>query len=498
MTELGGVSGRTLWLAPASGNVAAAEVGLRKASEVCGGSIPAPHADWRIMEGPRTGVLTSWRVFGQAADQNARQRPKTSKGGSLLDLLPAAWVLVIWLSDGSCTLGETWAVWSAKKRAQRVGPDGTRQDQVGTLPAPPRAALPAPHAPAHARLLLLLLRSRRPESVAIAPKYKTGACGAACAELALCAVLTQVLCCLVGFDIAPNHPHAPLARIAAAPPGRQPGHAPPVPASANTLALHNHEQAHVLLSRSYPLGWVMCAKGQKGYGQTPHRLPWGCITLMPGVPGRFRPRALSDLWPRGPLAAVRSGSLSAHGLQSQRKMRSEMAKPKAVCRLPSAVCPSKAQRNREVLAEASRPIGVCPGRGVAVDQRADPGTQMAMPWASLISPRSRPGPRAETRPARLLGLCYPPSPEPTRYLDWVSCWGQQPWPRFRGTASGGTWIQPFAARPASSAPTAASIRITITVIFTAGFYIVESRLWRRLQILMVSSHGGPTAESYEP
>ena len=270
LTELGGVSGRTLWLAPASGNVAAAEVGLRKASEVCGGSIPAPHADWRIMEGPRTGVLTSWRVFGQAADQNARQRPKTSKGGSLLDLLPAAWVLVIWLSDGSCTLGETWAVWSAKKRAQRVGPDGTRQNQVGTLPAPPRAALPAPHAPAHARLLLLLLRSRRPESVAIAPKYKTGACGAACAELALCAVLTQVLCCLVGFDIAPNHPHAPLARIAAAPPGRQPGHAPPVPASANTLALHNHEQAHVLLSRSYPLGWVMCAKGQKGYGQTPH------------------------------------------------------------------------------------------------------------------------------------------------------------------------------------------------------------------------------------
>ena len=122
----------------------------------------------------------------------------------------------------------------------------------------------------HARLLLLLLRSRRPESVAIAPKYKTGACGAACAELALCAVPTQVLCCLVGFDIAPNHPHAPLARIAAAPPGRQPGHAPPVPASANTLALHNHEQAHVLLSRSYPLGWVMCAKGQKGYGQTPH------------------------------------------------------------------------------------------------------------------------------------------------------------------------------------------------------------------------------------
>lgn len=336
LTELGGVSGRTLWLAPASGNVAAAEVGLRKASEVCGGSIPAPHADWRIMEGPRTGVLTSWRVFGQAADQHARQRPKTSKGGSLLDLLPAAWVLVIWLSDGSCTLGETWAVWSAKKRAQRVGPDGARQDQVGTLPAPPRAALPAPHAPAHARLLLLLLRSRRPESVAIAPKYKTGACGAACAELALCAVLTQVLCCLVGFDIAPNHPHAPLARIAAAPPGRQPGHAPPVPASANTLALHNHEQAHVLLSRSYPLGWVMCAKGQKGYGQTPHRLPWGCITLMPGVPGRFRPQALSDLWPRGPLAAVRSGSLSAHGLQSQRTMRSEMAKPKAVCRLPSA------------------------------------------------------------------------------------------------------------------------------------------------------------------
>ena len=204
LTELGGVSGRTLWLAPASGNVAAAEVGLRKASEVCGGSIPAPHADWRIMEGPRTGVLTSWRVFGQAADQHARQRPKTSKRGSLLDLLPAAWVLVIWLSDGSCTLGETWAVWSTNKRAQRVGPDGARQDQVGTLPAPPRAALPAPHAPAHARLLLLLLRSRRPESVAIAPKYKTGACGAACAELALCAVPTQVLCCLVGFDISPR------------------------------------------------------------------------------------------------------------------------------------------------------------------------------------------------------------------------------------------------------------------------------------------------------
>jgi hypothetical protein len=170
-------------------------------------------------------------------------------------------------------------------------------------------------------------------------------------------------------------------------------------------------------------------------------------------------------------------------------MRSEMAKPKAVR-------PSKAQRNREVLAEAARPIGVSPGRGEAVDQRADSGTQMAMPWASLISPRSRPGPRAETRPARLLGLCYPPSPEPTRHLDWASCWDQQPWPRFRGAASGGTWIQPLAAR--LRLPAAAAIRITITVIFTAGFYIVESRLWRRLQILIVSSHGGPTAESYEP
>ena len=111
---------------------------------------------------------------------------------------------------------------------------------------------------------------------------------------------------------------------------------------------------------------------------------------------------------------------------------------------------------------------------MAVDQRADPGTQMAMPWASLISPRSRPGPRAETRPARLLGLCYSPKPRADSPFGLGFVLG----PAAMAAISGGRlgWHVDSAfcgqAAPASSAPTAASIRITITVIFTAGFYIV--------------------------
>ena len=216
---------------------------------------------------------------------------------------------------------------------------------------------------------------------------------------------------------------------------------------------------------------------------------------MPGVPGRFRPQALSDLWPRGPLAAVRSGSLSAHGLQSQRKMRSEMAKPKAVCRLPLQ-SPKKPRSPCGGVQANWRVSGTWRGCGSARRSRHPNGNALGVPdqppLSSWAAGRDTPGPPP--------GLVLSPKPRADSLFGLGFVLGPAAMAAISGDRLGWHVDSAFCgqAAPASSAPTAASIRITITVIFTAGFYIVESRLWRRLQILMVSSHGGPTAESYEP
>ena len=182
-----------------------------------------------------------------------------------------------------------------------------------------------------------------------------------------------------------------------------------------------------------------------------------------------------------------------HNAQCALKWQSR--KPSAVCRLPLQ-SPKKPRSPCGGVQANWRVSGTWRGCGSARRSRHPNGNALGVPdqppLSSWAAGRDTPGPPP--------GLVLSPKPRADSLFGLGFVLGPAAMAAISGDRLG--WHVDSApcgqAAPASSAPTAASIRITITVIFTAGFYIVESRLWRRLQILMVSSHGGPTAESYVP